>query len=49
VQFPATSWQKPEIMHRLATYLIMINLKEGDSLEDLGVGRKIILKLFLEK
>jgi hypothetical protein len=27
----------------------MINLKEGDSLEDLGAGRKIILKLFLQK
>jgi len=38
-----------KIMHRLATYLIMINLKEGYSLEALTIGRKIILKLFLQK
>jgi hypothetical protein len=49
VQFPVSSQQKPEITHRLTTHLIMINLKEGDSLKDLGVGRKIILKLFFQK
>jgi len=38
-----------KIIHRLATYLIMIHLKKGDSLEALIVGRKIILKLFLQK
>jgi len=38
-----------KIMHRPATYLIMINLKEGDSLEALTIGKKIILKLFLQK
>jgi hypothetical protein len=47
VQFPATAWQKPEIMQWLATNLIMINLKEGHFLGDLGVGRKIILKFVL--
>jgi len=38
-----------KITHRLATYLIITNLKEGDSLEALNVGRTIILKLFLQK
>jgi hypothetical protein len=27
----------------------VVNLKKGDSLEDLGVGRKLILKWILQK
>jgi hypothetical protein len=34
---------------RLATYLITVNLKKADCLDDFGAGGKIILKLILQK